>query len=492
MLPSQELIKLPQAQSFNPHLKRPRDHCGIFAIENHRGTIPAAEIAFFGLQGLQHRGQESTGIAFVDSTGLRAKKGMGLVGQVFSRKEISAIEANTILGHVRYSTTGSSSLVNTQPLIAHSSDGHSLAIAHNGNLSNSSVLWQELLDQGQIFLSTSDTEVLLAYIYRNRYRSITGSVAEIMNISRGAYSAAIMDKEKIVAFRDPHGFRPLCIGRLGDANIFASETCALDSVGATFEREVQPGEIVLSSGGKLTSFIPEAGRQAKKTFCIFEYVYFARADSNLNGKNVHQVRKAIGENLAGKLNNNVDLIVPSPDSGTSAAMGLSEATGVPMDWAVYRNPYSDRTFIQPGQSYREIRAQLKYNPITDLVRGKSVAIVDDSIVRGTTARHLTRLLKKAGASQIHIIIASPPYLHPCYYGIDIPLASELALAQSNPKKMAEFIGADSLIFASLEDLYKGTGANKEDLCTACFTGDYPLSSPANKTIRGDQLEQPKK
>ena len=486
MLPSPLLIKKSQSPPLKSSEERPRDYCGIFAIENHRGNMSAAEIAMFGLQSLQHRGQESTGISFADSIGLQTRKGMGLVGQVFSQKEMSEIEANSILGHVRYSTAGSSSLSNAQPLIAHSADGYSFAIAHNGNLVNSSVLWQELLEQGQIFLSTSDTEILLTHLYRNRHQHITDSIAEFMEISGGAYSAAVMDQEKIVAFRDPHGFRPLCIGQLGDANIFASETCALDTVGAKYLREVQPGEIVLSSGGELNSFTPKSGGKSPKSFCIFEYIYFARADSILNGKNVHQVRKAIGKSLGSKINKHIDLVVPSPDSGIPAAMGLSEATGIPMDWAIYRNSYSNRTFIQPGQSNRERRAQLKYNPITEVVKGKSIAIVDDSMVRGTTAHQLTALLKKAGAREVHIIIASPPYLYPCYYGIDIPLSQELAMVLSDPDKMAEKLGADSLTFASLEDLYQGTGGNREGLCVACFNGDYPLlPSPSPNTARGD-------
>ncbi len=472
------------ASSVSP--RHPREYCGIFAVENYRGNPTAAEITFFGLQGLQHRGQESAGIAFTQKNSLHVKKGMGLVNQIFSQTELSRISSSSALGHVRYSTTGSSNIENAQPLIAHSSDGYSFALAHNGNLANSYKLRQKLLEEGHIFLTSTDTEILLSHLYRNRNRDITDSVSEIMELSHGAYSAALIDSEKVVAFRDPHGFRPLCIGRLGEANIFASETCALDTVGGTFIREVEPGEIVTSCGGKLTTFKPEAAGKIEKSFCIFEFVYFARADSILDGKSVHQVRKSIGKSLAAKIRDEIDMVVPSPDSGISAAIGLSEATGTPLEWGIHRNPFGGRTFIQPGQSSREIRARLKYNPIAPLVEGKSIAVVDDSLVRGTTARQLISLLKKAGARAVHMIIASPPYLYPCYYGIDIPLVKELAVASANLREMAHRLGAESITFASLEDLYQGVGGARE-YCTGCFSGKYPLFIPSHNNRTGEAV-----
>lgn len=450
---------------------KPREKCGVFALYNYQGPGNAAVAAYLGLLALQHRGQESAGMAFYEEKGLRTLKGMGLVEQLFSRQDLNSINSTAILGHVRYSTTGSSSTANAQPLLARSQDGTALALAHNGNLTNTRRLYQRLLDDGHIFHSTSDTEIMLTYLFFYRKKGLVQAVKETMSVIEGAYAAVAMDEKVLVAFRDPRGFRPLVIGTHGPAYVFASETAALDTIGATFLREVEPGEIVSISSAGLQSFSGQP--LSEKALCIFEYVYFARPDSIIGGVNVHQVRKAVGALLAEKLPLKPDLVIPSPDSGVSAAMGLAEALKVPLEWAVHRNPYLGRTFIEPTQSGREQAVHLKFNPISGIIKDKKVAIVDDSLVRGTTARILTKMLKKAGAAEVHLCIASPPYTNPCYYGIDIPAAAELAALDGDLGRLAQQLGADSIIFAEPDDLYKAVGQESSKYCTACFSGLYP-------------------
>ncbi|NLM46687.1 MAG: amidophosphoribosyltransferase [Firmicutes bacterium] len=453
--------------------ERPRDHCGIFAVYNCKGGYTAAEITYYGLLALQHRGQESAGMVLAGPEGLAAYRGMGLVAQVFSPKFLSGLKAHTALGHVRYSTTGESSLANVQPFLAAPASGDSIAIAHNGNLANASSLRRKLLAEGHIFHATADTEIMLAYLFRHRRLGLAEAVKKMMEMVEGAYAAVVMDSRRMVAFRDPFGFRPLCIGRLGEAWLFASETCALDAVGAAFVREVLPGEIVTVLDGEISS--TSCASPGRSALCIFEYIYFSRSDSNWHGRNMHLVRKAVGAQLAKRINTSLDMVVPAPDSGISAAMGMAEAAGLPLEWAVHRNPYKGRTFINPTQESRELGAQLKYGAIADLLKGKKVALVDDSLVRGTTARQLTSLLRKAGAAEVHLFISAPPYLHPCYYGIDIPVAVELAAAASAPSQLAAQIGTDSLTFAGLNDLFAALGGDERDFCCACFTGTYPTT-----------------
>ena len=451
---------------------RPKDECGVFAVHNYHGSHTAAEVTFLGLLALQHRGQESTGMAYYSPAGLQCRKGMGLVAQVFSREMLSSVSAASVLGHVRYSTTGISNIANAQPLIARSVAGRGIALAHNGNLSNNSLLKQAMLEEGHIFHATTDTETLLAHLFRYRRQGLVAAVAQAMQAVEGSYAAVLMDDEQVVAFRDPHGFRPLVIGSLEEATVFASESCALDAVGADFVREVLPGEIVSAGRGELSSAVPFACPSS--AFCIFEFIYFARPDSTFSGQNVHLVRKAIGSRLARTAVQGLDMVIPSPDSGISAAMGMAEWAGLPLEWAIHRNPYRGRTFIEPTQGERELSARLKYSPITDVVKGKNVAVVDDSLVRGTTARKLTVLLRDAGAASVHLYISAPPYRHPCYYGIDIPIASELAAVTGDPEHLARAVGADSLTFATLADLYAAAGG-ETGFCTACFTGCYPAA-----------------
>ena len=448
-----------------------REKCGIFAVHNYRGAGNAAIITYLGLLALQHRGQESAGMAYCDQGVIKSIKGMGLVDQVFTRHDLANLSTPTMLGHVRYSTTGTSSILNAQPLVARSQRGGGIAVAHNGNLTNTRRLHNRLLDEGHIFHTTSDTEIILTYLFRFRHLGLVRAVAEAMKNIKGAFAVVAMDEQQMVAFRDPFGFRPLVIGTLGQSYIMASETAALDTVGAQFLREVAPGEIVAVGADGLSSY--QAGSAAIPSLCIFEYVYFARPDSVIDGVNVHRARKAVGALLAGRAKGRPDLIVPSPDSGVSAAMGLAEALNVPLEWAVYRNPYLGRTFIKPSQDDRELAVRLKFNPIADLVRGKVIALVDDSLVRGTTARILVSLLKSAGALEVHLYIASPPYLNPCYYGIDIPVSRELASQVENPDQLAASIGAESITFAEPDDLCYAVCKDSHCFCTACFSGNYP-------------------
>ncbi len=451
---------------------RPREKCGIFAVYNHGDPDNTALITYLGLLALQHRGQESAGMAFSDlEKGLQCFKGMGLVDNVFTRRILASIRSRSILGHIRYSTTGPSEAANAQPLLARSYNKKGIALAHNGNLTNTRRLHNKQLLEGQIFHTTSDTEILLSYIFKYRLEGLVKAVQKTMGIVKGAYAAVVMDENQMIAFRDPSGFRPLVMGRLGEAYIFASETAAFDTVGAEFLREVKPGEIVsVGPDGIKSVFALQKGE--KPSLCIFEYVYFARPDSVIDGRNVHTVRKEVGSLLARRIPVIPDLVIPSPDSGVSAAMGLAEALKKPLEWAVYRNPYLGRTFIAPTQEERELAVRLKFNPITSLIRGKKVAVVDDSLVRGTTAKILTSLLMKAGASEVHLCIASPPYRNPCYYGIDIPVAAELAALDSGFERLSATIGASSLTYSEPEDLYRALGKEKHEYCTACFSGDY--------------------
>lgn len=450
---------------------KPREKCGVFAVYDYRGPGNAAIVTYLGLLALQHRGQESAGMAYFGPSGIEVVKGMGLVDQVFNRQTLDAVKATNILGHVRYSTTGSSNPANAQPLVARSFNRKALALAHNGNLTNTRRLRNRLLEEGQIFHTSSDTEIILTYIYRFRRQGMFEAIEKTMQEIRGAYAAVLMDEDHLYAFRDPNGFRPLVIGMIGHSYVIASETAALDTVGASFLREVSPGEIIaVGPDGLLARYGKDTQR---RSLCIFEYVYFARPDSVISGFNVHQVRKAVGAQLANKSEFILDLVIPSPDSGVSAAMGLAEALKLPLEWAIHRNPYLGRTFIEPTQDERELAVRLKFNPISGIIRDKKVAVVDDSLVRGTTARILTSLLRNAGAKEIHLFIASPPYRNPCYYGIDIPAAADLAVSGSDLKILSAEIGADSITFAEPEDLYSALGCEGNNYCTACFSGEYP-------------------
>ncbi len=451
--------------------ERPREKCGIFAVNSYQGDGNAAFITYLGLLSLQHRGQESAGMAYKTAGGIRNFKGMGLVDHVFPREMLLSNESRTVLGHVRYSTTGPSLVANAQPLVARSFDSSSIALAHNGNLTNTRRLYHKLLREGHIFHTTSDTEIILSYLFRFKGEGLEKAVKKTMGIIQGSYAVVAMDDEKMFAFRDPNGFRPLAIGKINDSIAFASESSAFDAVGATFLRELEPGEIV--SATPLGFRTIDSKIKANSSLCIFEYVYFARPDSIIGGKSVYDVRRKVGYLLGKKIESDLDMVIPSPDSGITAAIGLADYLNLPVEWAVHRNPYLGRTFIEPTQDEREMAVRLKFNPIREVVDGKRVAVVDDSLVRGTTARVLASLLKKAGAKEVHLCIASPPYKNPCYYGIDIPIAGDLAALKTSLKNLAASIGADSIKYAALEDLHQAVGEDSLGLCSACFSGIYP-------------------
>ena len=452
--------------------KRPQEKCGVFGIYNYHGPDNASQMAFYALLALQHRGQESAGIAYNEDHSVYCQKGMGLVDHLFSAEEMARNSSTQAIGHVRYSTTGSSDEANAQPLIAQSRDQSSIALAHNGNLTNTNKLSKMLLDEGQIFHTTSDTELILTLMYRYRQQGLVEAAKRTMALIKGAYAVVAMNAQEMVAFRDPNGFRPLVMGNLGKATVFASETTALDGLGASFKCDIQPGEIIYAGPCGITTETSLMG--SNHSLCIFEYIYFARPDSIVDGKSVHLIRKKIGSLLAARVPKGLDAVIPSPDSGVSAAIGLAQKLGIAFDWGIYRNPQLGRTFIKPSQDERELAVRLKLSPVNSAIKGKKVIIVDDSLVRGTTATVLAKMMKSAGAKEIHLCIASPPYIHPCYYGIDLPVAGELALMKNSLVDLSEILGVDSITFAEPRDLYEALEIEPTNLCTACFSGEYPV------------------
>jgi amidophosphoribosyltransferase len=442
------------------------DECGLFGIWNHP---EAANVTYLGLYALQHRGQESAGIAATDGTSFHVEKAMGWVADVFSPERLRRLPGNRAIGHVRYSTAGSSNLRNAQPITASTARGP-IAIAHNGNLTNADVLRQEMERDGAIFQSNSDTEVILHLLARAPAAPLEEQLAHVLAQVQGAYSLLLLTPEALYAVRDPHGFRPLSLGRLDQAWLVASETCALDLMEAHHERDVEPGELVVVSDAGVKSiraFAPRARLQ-----CVFEYVYFARPDSILWGRNVHTVRKALGHQLAREHPVQADIVIPVPDSGVSAALGYSEESGTPYEMGLIRNHYVGRTFIEPKQGIRHFGVKVKLNPMRAMLENRRVVVVDDSIVRGTTSRKIVRMIRSAGAREVHMRISSPPIQWPCYYGIDTPTRKELIGASHAVEEIRRYLAADSLGYLSLEGMLKATGAAPEHFCHACFTGDY--------------------
>jgi amidophosphoribosyltransferase len=442
------------------------DECGLFGIWNHP---EAANVTYLGLYALQHRGQESAGIAATDGVSFHTEKAMGWVADVFSPERLRRLPGHRAIGHVRYSTAGSSRLRNAQPITANTARGP-IAIGHNGNLTNAEALRQVMERDGAIFQSNSDTEVILHLLARAPVGTLEEQLPQALRQVTGAYSLLILTPEALYAVRDPHGFRPLGLGRLGDSWVVASETCALDLIEATYEREVEPGEIVAISNAGLTSF--RFAPAAERLQCVFEYVYFARPDSVLWGRNVHTVRKALGRELAREHPVEADLVIPVPDSGTSAALGFSEQSGIRYEMGLIRNHYVGRTFIEPKQGIRHFGVKVKLNPMRSMLDGKRVVVVDDSIVRGTTSRKIVRMIQGAGARQVHMRISSPPIQWPCYYGIDTPTRRELIGASHSVEEIRRYLGADTLGYLSLEGMLKATGSDPAHFCHACFTGNY--------------------
>jgi amidophosphoribosyltransferase len=451
-----------------------REECGVFGIWGGDG---AASFVALGLHALQHRGQEAAGITSYDGKQFHTHRAMGQVAGNFDRDEIMRpLAGRTAIGHVRYSTTGETALRNVQPLYADLNEG-GFAVAHNGNLSNAMTLKQALIRRGSIFQSTSDTEVIIHLTATSSYTTPLDRLIDALRQVEGAYSLLVLTEQGLIACRDPLGIRPLVMGKLGEATIFASETVALDVIGATYLRDVDPGELVLVNDSGVRSFRPFA--PARPRPCIFEHVYFSRPDSVVGGSSVYEVRKNIGAELSRESPVEADYVVPVPDSGVPAAIGFSQASGIPFELGIIRSHYVGRTFIQPNDGVRHLGVKLKHNANSALIKGKKIVLIDDSIVRGTTSLKIVQMMRDAGAREVHMRIASPPTRHSCFYGVDTPERSKLLAAQMNVREMADYINADSLAFVSLDGLYRALGdvrdAGAPQRCDACFSGEYPTS-----------------
>lgn len=453
----------------------PKEYCGVFGVYGHPD---AAKLTYFGLYALQHRGQESAGIVSSDGRLVNEHRQMGLVSEVFNERVLGQLHGHIALGHVRYSTTGSSLLRNAQPFLVNFG-GNPIALGHNGNLTNAMSLRRELEEHGSILQTTMDSEVIVHLLVRHLKNGLGEALAKALPLAQGAYSLGLMTKDALVAARDPFGFRPLCLGKLvNGAWVIASETCALDLVEATYVRDVAPGEIVIINEHGLTSLMME--RRESPRFCIFEYVYFARPDSNIFGHNVYQIRKRMGQALAAECRDiEADLTMPFPDSGNYAGLGFGQASGIPMEIGMIRNHYVGRTFIQPSQSMRDFSVRIKLNPVREILKGKRVVIVEDSIIRGTTSRTRVKTLRDAGAKEIHMVVSCPPTRFPCYYGIDFSSKGELIAASHTVKETAAYVGLDSLRYLSLDGMVGATGFEKPGFCLACFNGDYPVPPEAD-------------
>lgn len=446
-----------------------QENCGIFAIY---GAKKAAELTYLGLYALQHRGQEASGIVSSEGSRFHQLKGMGQVNDVFASKEVlNQIKGNIAIGHNRYSTTGSSTLANIQPLQITYKGNRLLAVGHNGNLTNSTGLRKKLEKEGSIFQTTTDSEIILHLIARSRKEKIEESLADALIRVKGAYSLVFLTPDSVLAARDPYGWRPLALGRLKDAWVVASETCAFDIIGAKYVRDIQPGEIILINERGLKSFSPF--KKVKHAFCIFEFIYFARPDSMIFGENVDKVRRRLGCQLAKEKPAEADIVIAVPDSSNTHTLGYSEESGIKFEVGLIRNHYIGRTFIHPEQKIRDLDARIKYNPVRGVLRNKRVVIVDDSIVRGTTSRKLVDMLRNAGAKEVHFRVSSPPITSPCFYGIDMPTKKELIASSRSVAQIRRYLGVDSLGYLSIEGMLSMPSLPKEDFCVACFSGKYP-------------------
>ncbi len=452
---------------------RPKEACGVFGIHNH---FEAARLTYFGLYALQHRGQESAGIAIVRDERITYHKGMGLVSDVFNDDQLTFLKGEcSAIGHVRYSTTGESILINAQPfVITHS--GKSYGVAHNGNLVNAHILKKELEEEGSIFQTTTDSEIFLHLFVKNLKHGFEEALINAVTRLKGAYSFVLLtSRGEVVGIKDPNGFRPLCLGKLSnDHYVLASESCALDLVQAEFVRELDPGEIVIISDDGVKSIHPH--KEVQKSSCIFELIYFARPDSTIFGNNVYLTRKAHGRQLAKEAPVDADLVMPFPDSGNYAAIGYAEESGIPFDLGMIRNHYVGRTFIQPTQSMRDFSVRMKLNPVKELLKGKDIIIIEDSIIRGTTAKTRVRELRRLGVKKVHMRISCPPHRFPCHYGIDFSTRGELIAAEKSVEELREFLNLDSLHYLSLSGMLDSTGGDlpENNFCKACFDGCYPV------------------
>ena len=473
-----------------PGEKGPQDQCGVFGV-----WAPGEEVAkltYFGLYSLQHRGQESAGIATSNGKKLTVYKDMGLVSQVFSESALEALVGHVAIGHTRYSTTGSSSWRNAQPTLGRTASG-TVALGHNGNLTNTAELLEMLRsrypDQSENEITggnTTDTAVLTALLAGNPDNSLEGTAMELLPKVRGAFSLVFMDEQTLYAARDPQGVRPLVLGRLNSGWVVASESAALDIVGASFVREVEPGELIVIDENGLRSMI---FAKPKRAGCVFEYVYLARPDTSINGRNVYDARVDMGKALAREFPVDADLVIPTPDSGTPAAIGFSQESGIPFGHGLVKNAYVGRTFIEPSQTIRQLGIRLKLNPLKEVIKGKRIIVVDDSIVRGNTQRALVQMLREAGAKEIHVRISSPPITWPCFYGVDFATRAELIATGLAPDDVRASIGADSLGYLSKEGMIAASEQKESELCTACFTGEYPIELPTADRLGKNLLEK---
>lgn len=456
-----------------------KEYCGVVGIY---GNKNASGLAYLALYALQHRGEESAGIVSFDGKKVSLHKGMGLVSDVFKESDLKKLKGHLAVGHVRYSTTGSSTVKNVQPLLINHKKGF-IAVAHNGNLTNSVELRNELEDAGSILQTTMDSELIVHFLVKDHKNNYREKIVPIVSRLEGAYSFVLAINDAIYAIRDPHGFRPLCIGKLDDAYIVASETCAFDMLQAKYVRDVEPGETVIIDKFGITSVKSPVVK--KHAFCIFENIYFARPDSNIFTKSVYLTRKNLGKTLAKERPVDADMVMPIPDSGTYAAMGYAEESKLPLEMGFVRNHYIGRTFIQPSQLIRDFKVKVKLNPVKDVLKGKRIVIVEDSIVRGTTSRGRVRTLRQAGATEIHMRVSCPPLISPCFYGIDFPTKKELIASNHSIEEIRQFIGVDSLEYLSLDGMLNSMMLAKDEFCTACFTGDYPTTickPPSKKAL----------
>jgi amidophosphoribosyltransferase len=445
-----------------------KEECGIFAAASHPEAV---RITYLGLYALQHRGQESAGIVSSDRRKLHIEKGMGYVADLFDEAKLERLPGDSALGHVRYSTAGESASWNAQPILVDCWRGQ-IALAHNGNLTNAAHLKNDLERDGAIFHSTSDSEVILHLISRSRRRTLQEAFVEALNAIQGAFSLVLLTPEYLLVARDPYGFRPLCLGRVGGSYVVSSETCAFDLINAEYIRDIEPGEVLRIEGKSLESQLPQ--RKEKQAHCVFEHIYFSRPDSLVFGRAVNTSRRQMGKSLAHELPADADVVVPVPDSGVSAAIGYSQESGLPLEFGLIRNHYVGRTFIEPKQSIRNFGVKVKLNPVREILKGKRVILLDDSIVRGTTSKKIVQIVRAAGAKEIHMRVTAPPIIAPCFYGIDIPTRGELIASSKSVAEIADYIGADSLGYLSLDAVLKSV-EDKNNYCSACFTNRYPTS-----------------
>ncbi len=474
MNPSDYHINCNDFWKFRRYQTGPREECGIFGAY---GNVDAAKLTYFGLYALQHRGQESAGIVSSDGKRVTEYKAMGLVSEVFQENKLKELKGHLAVGHVRYSTTGSSVLQNAQPFCVNHA-GCTMAVAHNGNLVNAGEIRAELENDGSIFQTTMDSEVIVHLLAKAWKMGIRDAICHAMKMIKGAYSVLMLTEEALIGFRDPLGFRPLCIGKLDNgAYVLTSETCALDLIQAEYVRDVERGEIVIIDDNGLQSF---TGIQAeRRANCIFEFIYFARPDSNIFGKNVYTFRKSLGAALAQESNMEADFVMPFPDSGNYAAVGYAQAAKMPLELAVIRNHYVGRTFIQPSQAMRDFGVRIKLNPVKDTIRGKRVVIMEDSIIRGTTSRTRVKAIRDAGAREISMLVSCPPTRFPCFYGIDFPTRDELIASKKSVEEIRDYLGLDHLQYLDLDSMIKAAGGRRDRFCLACFNGNYPTEIDFN-------------